>query len=656
MKSIFLKSLELTNFKKFNSFFIEFSNVTEISGQNRTGKSTIFDAFTWLLFGKDSRGSANFSIKTLVDGNHVPQVPHGVKGIFLVNGKEVTFERVLVENWVKKSGEKNRVFEGNTTDYFVDNVPCKAGEYAAKVSEVLDESTFKLITNPRFFANLHWEKQREQLMIMAGEITKDEIIGNNEELRKFVERLNGQSLADFKKKISFKISELNKQIDIIPIQVAQTIKMRPEDKNWAEIEAKIASLDAEIKSIEESAANANTAAHEVNKRNALITEKIGKLELMKSQVLNARRLEASKAADKQNEKVNEYYAKKTVVEGKVSLLNLQLSNALGNLNSLISKREKLESERSVLREEFTKVNATKHIEKDGCLICPLFGHECTDDTAVKREGEAVQRAAAEFNRKKAEAITEIRNNGTAKSVEIADLEKSISGLNENISEIRSLIASESAALESVNALIKSFEVVKPVEISEDHEDIMNINLQIQELKNSYEVANYNIDNTAVSNLRNESNALRMELAVKSTIEKSIKEEDLLNEKLNALTAELSLLQGEQFMADQYESSEIREVESRVNSMFSVVKFNMFKFFQNGTSEPWCNITVNGIPYADVNTADQVNAGIDIINTLCSFYMASAPIFIDNAEGVNNILHTESQVIKLIVTNESLKIS
>ena len=58
-----LKKLILENFKGIKELKIDFSNVTNIFGDNGVGKTTIFDAFTWLMFGKDSTDKKDFSIQ-----------------------------------------------------------------------------------------------------------------------------------------------------------------------------------------------------------------------------------------------------------------------------------------------------------------------------------------------------------------------------------------------------------------------------------------------------------------------------------------------------------------------------------------------------------------------------------------------------------------
>ena len=91
-------------------------------------------------------------------------------------------------------------------------------------------------------------------------------------------------------------------------------------------------------------------------------------------------------------------------------------------------------------------------------------------------------------------------------------------------------------------------------------------------------------------------------------------------------------------------------------MFKFVKFRMFNQLINGGTEPTCETLVSGVPYSSANNAGKINAGIDIINTFSKFYGIFAPIWVDNAESVNSIENTWSQIIKLYVTNEHLKIN
>ena len=158
-KQVIIKRLTLVNFKGLRNVAIDFSdNVTTISGRNGTGKTTIKDAFSWLLWGKNSEGDTDskFGIKTNdADGNFIPDLEHGVTGVFEIIDKEtgavetVELRRVLVEEWKVPNGETKRVLKGHHTDFFYNGVPLKTkAEYEARINAIIPEAVFKIITHP----------------------------------------------------------------------------------------------------------------------------------------------------------------------------------------------------------------------------------------------------------------------------------------------------------------------------------------------------------------------------------------------------------------------------------------------------------------------------------------------------------------------------
>jgi predicted ATP-dependent endonuclease of OLD family len=125
-KEIILKSLILKNFKGIKFLKVDFSKVTNISGDNATGKTTVFDAFTWLLFDKDSQDRSNFEIKTLgTDGQPIHNLEHQVTGTLSIDGREITLSKLFREKWVKKRGESEQEFSGHETLYYINDVPAK---------------------------------------------------------------------------------------------------------------------------------------------------------------------------------------------------------------------------------------------------------------------------------------------------------------------------------------------------------------------------------------------------------------------------------------------------------------------------------------------------------------------------------------------------
>lgn len=159
-KVVKLKSLRLLNFKGIKELTVDFGEVTEITGANATGKSTIFDAFTWCLFGKDANGKTDFELKTKQNGVVIPKIEHEVTAVLEVNGEEVSLTRTLNEDWVKPRGKAEPELKGNITHYLVNGVEIKAGAFQERVASIVEEQLFKLITNPSYFPSLDWKKQR----------------------------------------------------------------------------------------------------------------------------------------------------------------------------------------------------------------------------------------------------------------------------------------------------------------------------------------------------------------------------------------------------------------------------------------------------------------------------------------------------------------
>lgn len=138
MKTIIIKHLHLLNFKGVADLAIDFdAHATDIAGRNGTGKTTVFDAFTWLLFGKDSQNRTEFDLKTLdADGKIIYHLPHEVSAIINVDGEDITLCRRLVEKWPKRNGEPT--FTGNQVERLFNDVPCNEKEFTAKIAEICD--------------------------------------------------------------------------------------------------------------------------------------------------------------------------------------------------------------------------------------------------------------------------------------------------------------------------------------------------------------------------------------------------------------------------------------------------------------------------------------------------------------------------------------
>lgn len=247
MNEIKLSKMEIRNFKGRKEFTLNINGLNaNIFGENGTGKTTLNDAFLWVLFDKDSTNRKDFSVKPQdKDGNDRHYLETEVTLELLVNGQPRTFRKMLTEKWTKKHGEEDKEFTGHETALWVDTVPVKKKEYTEQINALIDETAFKLLTNPFFFCTqLKWEDRRKTLMEICGDVSDVDVISSDEKLAALTDILNGKSITDQKKIIAEKIKMLNKNIEAIPIRISeQSRKMTfDEEANYPVVDEKLLEL------------------------------------------------------------------------------------------------------------------------------------------------------------------------------------------------------------------------------------------------------------------------------------------------------------------------------------------------------------------------------------------------------------------------------
>ncbi len=151
-----LFNLKLENFQglKAMSFNFDGKNAS-IFGDNGSGKTTVFNALTWLLFDKASTAAKNFTPKTKSASGDVHFLDHAVEGQFrLANGHVLTLRKVFREIYKKRRGSASEEFSGHTTDYYVQKVPATEREYLSTVLTLLgsDLEQAKILAMPGYFA------------------------------------------------------------------------------------------------------------------------------------------------------------------------------------------------------------------------------------------------------------------------------------------------------------------------------------------------------------------------------------------------------------------------------------------------------------------------------------------------------------------------
>ena len=666
MSTVILKKMILVNFKGVRNLTIDFDSNTNIFGNNGTGKTTIFDAFIWMLFGKDSTDRKDFEIKTLDENNQViPKIEHEVYGEILVDGNLVTVKRTFREKWVKTKGALEAEFSGNETLYYWNEVPLSMKEYGNKVSEILDESVFKLITSPSAFNALKWQDRRNALIKIVGDISDKELAGSNSDYLDLLSQLTNKTLDEYKKQIMSTIKKMKDDIKLIPTRIDEVERSKPEAVEAETVNVEIVSKENEITSIDNQLQDKASAHDEITKKRNANQDEIYKLRSAQ----NAIRFEVSESAKLENKSdTSKADGLKRAISEKEQNELIPAQQKIGRLRTekkeLAGDIERYETAIVGKREEWNTENAKEFTFDDDNAVCPTCGHAIdATDLEVKRK-----ELQEKFNTDKANRLLVIQNEGknfaTKKqqhSDDLAAVETRIKSGEEFIKTLEGQIAQLRADLVIENSQTKEV-VSADVLISqrlEAHSEFKTLASNIAELVAKEFKIPEGEDNSQLKSqkvaLQNQISDLKSSLQANTQIKTANDRIKALQAEESKLAQDIANIEKTQYIIDNFIKLKIDTIESKINEKFSYVKFKLFETQINGGQIECCEALINGVPFSDANTASKINAGIDIINTLCEFYQVSAPIFIDNRESVVKLIPSDSQIINLIVSEDDKKL-
>ncbi len=630
-----LKSLTLRNFKGIRNFTLEADgNDVNIYGDNATGKTTLFDAFLWLLFDKDSQNRKDFEIKTLqADGQPVHGLDHEVEAVLELDGRTFSLRKVFREKWTKKRGSATAEFTGHTVDYYIDGVPAKKAEYEARIASIASEEVFKLLTSPTYFNEcLHWQERRRILLEVCGDVSDKEVIAAEPTLARLPEILQGRKLEDHRKVIAARKAEINKELEKIPVRIDEVQKNLPNLEGIVpeKLQEDIAKLKAERAKKQEELARLEAGG--------AIAEKTKQLREIELEIMAAQK----RAGERQAAKAQEVRAALNDLWKQISALQSQHRANEGQINADMLTIDQLEAKIASLREEWYRVNAETFDEPD---TCPTCGQTLPEG---KRE-----EARAAFNRQKAERLEGITSTGKATRADVDRLKAEISKLEEQNTKLAEQIAQLESNADELKQTLD--QLSRQVDMSGD---LTWLALQQRKQELEKEIEEMQAGNAAatapvrqeIANLDMALEALEKAAAQVEARKRGLERIEELKAQERKLAAEYERLESELYLTEEFIRTKVRLLEERINSRFKLARFRLFDVQVNGAVVECCETTYQGVPYSGgLNNAARINVGLDIINTLAEHYGFAPPIWIDNAEAVTQLIPTKGQMIRLIVS-------
>jgi exonuclease SbcC len=648
-----LKKLTLQNFKGIRSLSISFFDTTNVFGQNATGKTTIFDAFLWLLFGKDSTDRKDFEIKTL-DENNEPyhRLDHEVAAVIDVDGDEIMIKRTLREKWVKKRGSSDTEFAGHETAFFWNDVPCKEKEYQDKIAGILNENVFKLITNTGYFNSLKWQDRRAVLLQLAGNISDQDIASTNPDLFSPLLKLLGKkSIEEFKRQISAKKRTIKDELDLLPARIDEANRSLPDVVDYDEVQKLLTATENALSTVDSELMDKTNSQRE---RQQKVTSAMQQIQHLRQDAMNIEFKAKNEVQDKKQKREQVIIDKRRELQTR----NNEIASLSSDITSAEIKKERRAKEQQALRDQWSSVDAEtlQFDEKEFCCPTCKRAYEASDIDSKKAE------MTENFNESKSKRLTEISTNGKLIGSEIALLQTDIDNL------VSKREAKQSAVTDLVNAIriledenvrLSENEAGELQKFLSEHVLYKDTLKKISALEEEINTPSAGDDNSALllrkKTLTEEIHLYRKQLSTKEQREKTLQRIKDLEAQEKELATQLAEEEGTEFAILQFEKAKMDVLESRVNGRFKIVRFKLFEQQINGGEVACCETLINGVPYPDANTAAKVQGGIDIINVLSDHYGVVAPIFIDNRESVIKIPDTGAQIVNLVVSSADKKL-
>ena len=629
--NILLKSLDLVHFKCFNVLHLDFhEGVNNIYGENAAGKTSVYDALTWLLFNKDSAGGARPDIKP----HHAPAgtMPE-VTAVLEVDGEPIKLRKVLREKWEKPRGSSIERYAGDTRDYYIDDVPLAENEYKRRIAELIDERQFKLLTDVwAVTKGMHWKDRRTLLAEICGLPEDKQLLAAAPQFAELNEKVGRRTVDEYKSVLMKQRKDMNANLNTLPVRVDECSRMvaELESLDFAAAHSESDRLQTERERVQGELvklANNTLAAQARNERDTLQVQ--------------LRELEAENAAHLASQRVpvEDETSALTAALDRAKLEADRLTRTIAQERDLVLNGEtRLDDYRARWRAIDAEVFTDEH--------CPT----CGQVLPAERLAAAQQSFEDGKNRRKNELL------------EDSNLLKT------QISAAKDRLLTAETALKTAQDEVQKAQIAldgytPPVTI--EPENLPDYNRRKSAFQTLIADAEKRLDRLSGDTAAEKS---RLEAEHAELTRRKLESDAVLakEQTLADTRGRIAELQAEQrkaaaeveqmdrfiAMCEEFTRYRVQAITESVNSRFRLTRWRLFTEQVNGGLADCCEpMDSNGTAFEGTNNAMKINIGMDIIDTLSEFYGVRVPLFVDNAESVTHLQKIGSQVVRLVVSEQ-----
>lgn len=690
MKNISLKSIRIHNFKGISDLMIEPNGKSiDIFGDNDAGKTTIYDAFLWCLFNKDSKERTKIQWRPL-DENSEPirGKQTSVTVVLTINGQAKEFEKVRGDKEVIKRNSEHKSYE-MFTKYLVDGLETTTKKaFDDEVEKVLDQDTFKNLTSVTYFCEqLVADERRQKLFEYFGSKTDEEIINESPSIHQLKEIIGNDDIKTARERVLQEQKRINETLKNIPVKIEGIQAALPDIENINKEQLLTTRNELTLKkndienqlvtirnggNISELIASLNTKQEELTaaklKHDNAQNARINGIEQGKSKLF-ADLNKAQKTYADEESSLN-------VTERLVSIKDNELIALNKKHEELYDKYDEVEAEEFTGGLVYTKLSFNENL-----LVCQHCNrpYDIKDQDEMKRHHEEEEQKRAEeieltnkeikaqFEADKQIKLSEIREKGIQNNKDREALKKEIGELKEQL-----LIKTEAyniakkhledvkENLADVEQQISSLKLDKiPFEATEKYSTITKEIKKLQEYitqSNEAILEQTSAKTSEITEIDKEIAMIDEKLALLKEYERQLSIIEDFNEQERQLSHKKGEVLQKLVLFEEFFITKQNMLQEIINSHFSVVKWKLFDFFEDGgLNEAVCEPMIDGVPFSSLNNGSRMQAGLDVSNTLMKQEGYIVPIFIDNAEGLTNhnrdSVQVDTQVIAMYVNED-----
>ncbi|HFK2548056.1 TPA: AAA family ATPase [Enterococcus faecalis] len=690
MKNISLKSIRIHNFKGISDLMIEPNGKSiDIFGDNDAGKTTIYDAFLWCLFNKDSKERTKIQWRPL-DENSEPirGKQTSVTVVLTINGQAKEFEKVRGDKEVIKRNSEHKSYE-MFTKYLVDGLETTTKKaFDDEVEKVLDQDTFKNLTSVTYFCEqLVADERRQKLFEYFGSKTDEEIINETPSIHQLKEIIGNDDIKTARDRMLQDQKRINETLKNIPVKIEGIQAALPDIENINKEQLLTTRNELTLKkndienqlvtirnggNISELIASLNTKQEELTaaklKHDNAHNARINGIEQGKSKLF-ADLNKAQKTYADEESSLN-------VTERLVSIKDNELIALNKKHEELYDKYDEVEAEEFTGGLVYTKLSFNENL-----LVCQHCNrpYDIKDQDEMKRHHEEEEQKRAEeieltnkeikaqFEADKQIKLSEIREKGIQNNKDREALKKEIGELKEQL-----LIKTEAyniakkhledvkENLADVEQQISSLKLDKiPFEATEKYSTITKEIKKLQEYitqSNEAILEQTSAKTSEITEIDKEIAMIDEKLALLKEYERQLSIIEDFNEQERQLSHKKGEVLQKLVLFEEFFITKQNMLQEIINSHFSVVKWKLFDFFEDGgLNEAVCEPMIDGVPFSSLNNGSRMQAGLDVSNTLMKQEGYIVPIFIDNAEGLTNhnrdSVQVDTQVIAMYVNED-----